>query len=107
MYISEQYTNSVTQFSILLYRAHGFHSPQAQTPLSAYPPLVSQLPHIGFLLHKAVGSSNNPARGDDGASADVPPPPVQADLPPPLILSRQRPPDNTPPVADQKQAVCV
>lgn len=68
---------------------------------------MSQLPDIRLLLHKAVGSSDNPAGGDDGPSTDMPSPPVQADLPPPLILSRQRPPDNTPPVANQKWAVCV
>lgn len=68
---------------------------------------MSQLPRIRLLLHKAVCSGDNPAGGDDGPSTDMPSPPVQADLPPPLILSRQRSPDNTPPVANQKWAVCV
>lgn len=73
--------------------------------LSNLPPPPPPRPNVCLLLNEAVGSSDDPAGRDDGAPAHVSPPPVQADLPPPVVLSRQRAPDNAPPVANLQWAV--
>lgn len=47
------------------------------------------------LLNKAVSSGDDPTRGDDGTTTNMPPSPVQTDMPAPLVFVSQCPSNNT------------
>lgn len=61
--------------------------------------------NLCVLLNKAVGSSNDPARGDDGTSTNVSPSPVQTDLPTPFVFVGQSSSNNASVCSKQNWAI--